>query len=149
MIHPARIPDKPALGAADAGMREASGATYWESLAEARLPSFEIPLWRTYCDRIHQAWILRRTGPIRFARTLKTDLFEEALGNGLADDLLRSSEHVVGIDVSPSIVSRASLRHPALQARIADTRALPFPDQSFDRIVSISTLDHFESRAEL
>lgn len=149
MIHPTPIANKPALGAADAGMREASGTTYWESLAEARLPTFEIPLWRTYCDQIHQAWIRHCTGPIRFERTLKTDLFEEALGHGLSDFLLQSSNRLVGIDVSPFIASRASHRHPGLQTRIADTRALPFPDHAFDRIVSVSTLDHFESRAEL
>jgi hypothetical protein len=53
MIHPAGIPNKPALGAADAGMRETSEAAYWESLAKPRLPSFEIPLWRAYWDRLH------------------------------------------------------------------------------------------------
>jgi hypothetical protein len=68
MIHPARIANKPALGAAGTGMREPSGAACRESLAEARLPSFEIPLWRAYSDQIHQTWIQRRTGQFRPCR---------------------------------------------------------------------------------
>jgi SAM-dependent methyltransferase len=36
-------------------------------------------------------------------------------------------------------------RLPRVDARVADVRALPFPDGSFDTVLSNSTLDHFAS----
>jgi len=84
MVHPDGIPNKPALGGPD-------GNSYWNTLASDQLQSFEIPLWRRYADHLHQTWIRDRTGSRRFKATLKTDLFEEAIGEGLAEGLGQSS----------------------------------------------------------
>jgi SAM-dependent methyltransferase len=43
----------------------------------------------------------------------------------------------------------AGRRHPGLVTEAADVRRLPFDDDSFNTVVSISTLDHFEQREEI
>ena len=83
------------------------------------------------------------------ATLLKTDLFDEAVGRGLYPELAARAHQVIGIDVSAGVVRAAARRYPALDARVADVLALPFGENTFDAIVSNSTLDHFDSHAEL
>jgi SAM-dependent methyltransferase len=51
--------------------------------------------------------------------------------------------------VSPDVVAAAGGRHRALEGAVADVRALPFDHDSFDAVVSNSTLDHLEGREEV
>jgi SAM-dependent methyltransferase len=80
---------------------------------------------------------------------LKTDLFDEATAAGLYRQLAARASSVVGIDLSPVIVAAARARHEGLDATVADLRRLPFDAGAFDLVVSLSTLDHFGSRADL
>jgi SAM-dependent methyltransferase len=82
---------------------------------------------------------------------LKTDLFEEANGEDhILGDLAAESTRVVGMDCLASTVARAALRFrgPGIDLTVADLRSLNFADSTFDLIVSTSTLDHFDQRAE-
>lgn len=85
------------------------------------------------------AWALR--GPAK--SILKTDLFEEAFGeDSLLDVLGTYYNFAVGIDISQIAATKAKLRikeHPSL---VADTCHLPFKAESFDIVLSNSTLDH-------
>ncbi len=83
---------------------------------------------------------------------LKTDLFDEAQGDGLApllESLTLPGGECHGLDVSPVLVARATQRHPGLSTHCCDVRRLPFEADRFDLIVSDSTLDHFEHSADL
>ncbi len=104
-------------------------------------------LLRGYSDAVNvsllDAWL-----PDRCDRVLKTDLFDEAVGQGLVPRLGATCRSVVGIDVSPAVVEAAGGRYRDLEALVADVRELPFEDGSFDAIVSNSTLDHFATLAE-
>jgi ubiquinone/menaquinone biosynthesis C-methylase UbiE len=53
------------------------------------------------------------------------------------------------VDVSDSIVKAAQARHIGLRGTAADVRCLPFADETFDVVVSNSTLDHFETYGEI
>jgi SAM-dependent methyltransferase len=77
-------------------------------------------------------------------RVLKTDLYDEAVSDGLYP-VLASAAEVVGIDVSAAVVGAARARYPDLETVVADVRRLPFDDGRFDVVASISTLDHFAS----
>lgn len=107
-------------------------------------------LLRAYGDevnaRLAEAWL---GGPVRPGHVLKTDLFDEAVGEGVVPRLSALADAVQGIDVSAAVVAAARRRYPSLAARQADVRGLPFPDGSFDAIVSLSTLDHFDGIADL
>jgi len=105
-------------------------------------------LWRRHSDAVHAA-LIRRWLPAPLGSILKTDLFDEAAGVGLTPVLAGLAERVVGIDVSPSVVRLARERHAGLEALEADVRALPFEEGEFDAVVSNSTLDHFDSKADI
>ncbi len=118
-------------------------ADVWEAIGAAWTPDRGTAALREYSDRVNLA-LLARWLPERLGSVLKTDLFDEAVGRGLVGSLGVRADRVVGIDVSASVVREAARRNPALEAVVADVRALPFPTGSFDAVVSNSTLDHFD-----
>ena len=106
-------------------------------------------VWRAYCDRIHGNLISECSGGRRFRRALKTDLFDEAVGDGCFGALAAVSAEVYGIDVSGLLVETVSRKTKGFQVGIGDVRRLEFPDASFDFVFSDSTLDHFETEDEI
>ena len=126
---------------------------YWDSVGadwQRRRPH---RLWREFTDRqqigLLQRWTGGWIGERRRPDLLKTDLFDEVASEGIVPWLLASGAHVTGIDVSPAIVEDAIARNPGLGAVVADVRSLPFAAASFDVVFSGSTLDHFESAADI
>lgn len=124
-------------------------ADYWHSVSKKWQEKDRQRLWRAHSDAVNIALL---TGWLPGARgnwLLKTDLFDEACGNGLYPLLASKAQNVVGVDVSDSIVNAAQARHIGLQGTAADVRRLPFGDETFDVVVSNSTLDHFETHGEI
>ena len=105
-------------------------------------------LLRAYSDeanrRLLAAWL-----PGRSRRVLKTDVFDEAVARGLSPFLAARAGSLVAVDASPAAVAAARRRYPELEAHVADVRALPFEDASFDAVVSNSTLDHFPAGGDV
>ena len=126
---------------------------YWDSVGadwQRRRPH---RLWREFTD-CQQIGLLTRwasgwIGAGSRTDLLKTDLFDEVASQGIVPWLLASGTHVTGIDVAPAIVAEAVARNPGLEAVVADVRSLPFSEASFDVVFSGSTLDHFESAADI
>jgi SAM-dependent methyltransferase len=126
---------------------------YWDSVGadwQRRQPH---RLWREFTDR-QQIGLLTRwaSGWIKDGRRpdlLKTDLFDEVASQGIVPWLLARGAKVTSIDVAPAIVADAVARNPGLDAVVADVRSLPFAEASFDVVFSGSTLDHFESAADI
>jgi ubiquinone/menaquinone biosynthesis C-methylase UbiE len=75
-----------------------------------------------------------------------TSLLEVGFGRGeLLLHCARAGARVTGIDYSPQAfaIARETLRdHPAADLRLADCRQLPFPDDSFERVVSGDVIEH-------
>jgi ubiquinone/menaquinone biosynthesis C-methylase UbiE len=85
---------------------------------------------------------------------LKTDLFAEAFGPEQFLFELTTPNGIVGIDVSREIVMQAKgqARHHNVDSSkylCCDVKHLPFCDNSFDLIISDSTLDHFPSESDI
>jgi SAM-dependent methyltransferase len=87
---------------------------------------------------------------------LKTDLFAEALcpSRAFLWDILKVDGNVVGIDISAEITSEAKIRasqrtQKFIECLNCDIRQLPFSDNSFDLIISDSTLDHYSHQNEI
>lgn len=106
-------------------------------------------LWRTHSDTINKALLSRWWPPEGAKYLLKTDLFDEAVNEGLYTFLTDRAEQVMGMDISFPIIKQAKSRFLAYQSVQADVRYLPFKKDSFDLIISYSTLDHFTSIKEM
>jgi SAM-dependent methyltransferase len=120
----------------------------WEN-ALSELPRTRRHLFlRAYGDEVNRL-LLERWLPKSAGRVLKTDLFEEAVGDGLAGLLRERFRRVDAIDVSRAVAGEAARRHPELNVACCDVRELPFADGTFDVVVSTSTLDHFETVADI
>lgn len=144
------------------------GSKIWENLGQKKQPNWYLdPLVAQSKKREHRRLIERWLKGGIPARLLKTDLFEEAFGE---DQLLfdfSSEVQKFGIDLAYSTVKYAKARASGFDASnldvqnpdtpgsggsiasfhfaVADLRALPFKPQSFDLIISTSSLDHFDS----
>jgi O-antigen/teichoic acid export membrane protein/SAM-dependent methyltransferase len=85
-------------------------------------------------------------------RVLKTDLFDESRqGEGFFDAIAASGRQLIGIDLSPAIVdvSVARLAAARVSGVVADVRRVPFASDTFDLVVSNSTLDHFDVASDI
>jgi len=120
----------------------------WDAVVRAWRETRGSSLLRAYSDEVNRR-LLERWLPRDCGRVLKTDVFDEAVAEGLSPFLAARAEALVAIDASAETVAAARRRYPELDARVADVRALPFEAGSFDAIVSTSTLDHFHSRADI
>jgi ubiquinone/menaquinone biosynthesis C-methylase UbiE len=80
---------------------------------------------------------------------LKTDSFDEAVGAGAMDLFESNAKSLVLMDISPSLLAGLRLRSPRTQVVSGDVRRLPLAGAACDGVVSLSTLDHFESRDEI
>ncbi len=123
-------------------------STYWDRIVEAACASPQ-PLWRRHSDAVNSAFVDRCLPPGRVGRVLKTDLFDEAMGDGLYPLLSARAAQVVGIDIAPAVVRRARERHEGIEGITSDVLRLPFAEGSFDAVVSNSTLDHFASADDI
>lgn len=120
----------------------AAGAP-WDDFAKLWIASGAQKVWRRHSDAVNRR-LLTRWLPASAQRALKTDLWDEAVGEGLYPVIAARARRVVGVDISGAVVAAAAARYASLEASRADVRRLPFDDASFDVVVSNSTLDHFE-----
>lgn len=116
---------------------------YWEKVGAEWRQSQPDKLWRAHSDAVNRAWLASWWPQRRVERVLKTDMFDEAVGEGVYGLLVSRARFATGIDIAlPTLRS-------ARNGIGADVRQLPFTDGAFDVVVSNSTLDHFQSEEEL
>jgi len=106
-------------------------------------------LWRAHSDSVNKGLLTRWLPDREIESLLKTDLFDEAVSDGLSSLLNSLAKRVFYIDTSFEVHQRAKRRHPNLQTIRTDVRCLPFSHGPFDGIISNSTLDHFKSHDEI
>jgi len=106
-------------------------------------------LWRAHGDAVNKHLVARWSPATQTETLLKTDLFDEAVSDGLWPLLSSLAKRVFYVDCSLEVHEVAKGRYSRLQSIGADVRHLPFPTGTFDGIVSNSTLDHFKSLHDL
>ena len=120
----------------------------WNAVGDSWIVERPQRVWRKHSDRIAgdllRQWMKPGVGP-----ALKTDLFDEAVSDGLYGVMSARSGAVHGVDLADSTTSAAAARHPEMTTHVADIRDLPFDDATFETIVSLSTLDHFDTTADI
>jgi SAM-dependent methyltransferase len=122
---------------------------YWDHIAHEWKRAQSDLLWREHSDAVNVALLSRWLSEKPVGRLLKTDLFDEAVSEGLVPFLRLRANTVVGMDVSLMALRMARSRLGSGPEVCADVRFLPFADESFDAVVSNSTLDHFRSLGEM
>ena len=127
------------------GLGEGGSAEEWDDVLASWAPSRGTTFLRRYSDAVNGSLVREWLSPSEGLRVLKTDLFDEAVGEGIYPALHEHAVQVVGIDVSAAVLAAAARRFPDLEVRQADVRKLEFADCSFDAVLSNSTLDHFRS----
>lgn len=125
--------------------RDPNYVSYWNAVAKSWQRARPQALWRAYSDAVNTALFARWLPSGGIENLLKTDLFDESLGDGLYPLLASRAKNVVGMDISILTSHTARSRRGSLQAVNADVHHLPFANGTFDVIVSNSTLDHFQS----
>ena len=124
-------------------------AYYWREIASRWNEKGFPETWQAHRDALHQA-IMGRWGPqLKGEAALLTDLFDEAFGEGLHFFLDSSYRKVLGLDISYTTCQIAKTKHSGLQPVTAEIGCLPLGDGTLDAVISISTLDHLESRKKI
>jgi len=96
-------------------------------------------------------WFQRHVVAYEYASTLVRGLrvLDAGCGEGYGPDLLAAAGgEVVGVDLEPEIVHRARARYPRVTFDIANLVSLPYPDASFDAVVSLQVIEHLHTPQE-
>jgi SAM-dependent methyltransferase len=117
-------------------------------MASVWLDGAPTTLWRRHTDAVNRA-LVERWLPGPLGALLKTDLFDEAIAEGILPSLRDRASRIVAIDLEAGIREAATARLPGIEAVAADVRRLPFGSGTFDTVLSNSTLDHFDDREEI
>jgi ubiquinone/menaquinone biosynthesis C-methylase UbiE len=136
-------------GGRTVGRSSSDEQQYWDDIAHEWTKNAQDRVWRAHSDavntRLCDRWLSGE--PVR--NLLKTDLFDEAVGEGLWDFLRSRADVVMGMDVSIKTLREARPVRPRTPVTCADVRQLPFASDSFDAVISNSTLDHFHSLTDM
>ncbi len=122
---------------------------YWDTVAAQWQQTAPQLTWRMHSDRVNAALLARWLPAARLGRLLKTDAFDEAAGAGVVAQLAARATMVIAIDISRIALAAAVRKYPDLAVAAADLRRIPVADETLDTVVSLSSLDHFESLDEL
>lgn len=79
-------------------------------------------------------------------------VLDVACGSGYgAAELAAVARNVTAVDVSPEAIQYAAEHYPQenLDFRVASAHSLPFPDLTFDLVVSFELIEHLENYREL
>ena len=123
----------------------------WEEVAENERSSWYLDwLVAEQKRQANLALLQKWVEALPTATILKTDLFEEANGRDELLSGLPASARIIGMDIAPTMVSRAKRRIHSKGAQFlgADVRQIGLASGSVDVVFSNSTLDHFQSEQE-
>jgi SAM-dependent methyltransferase len=117
---------------------------YWDGVGKSAKTSHLERNVAVYKRQEHLNLLKRWCGGLLAKSTvLKTDAYEEAFGlDSFMDWLGHKSNSVFCIDISKEIITKARENYPSIKVLNASAVEMPFKSQTFDLIISNSTLDH-------
>lgn len=119
----------------------------WDEIA-ATMPDFATAPSTLYYREREIDLIRRAAGPLAGKRVLKLDLWNEAVNTRILEWVSRQGAVAVGLDVSQVVARRAhrnaGAEHFDISILRADIRELPFPDNVFDVVYTMGTIEHID-----
>lgn len=129
-------------------MRQLLGANYWDSITK-EIKGYQLERNIAIYEKYEYIKLIKKWNKgLNGKKILKTDLYEEAFtGNHFLFWLTRQNANVFGIDISHEIVKKSQLYPGRINGYLkncitSDIRRCAFRDESFDLIISNSTLDN-------
>jgi len=117
---------------------------FWAELGES-FPDLDSAASTRYYAQNERRLFAEHFPPLDGLKVFKSDLWDEAKNTRILAWAARQGARVFGVDISRPIVvqARAAFDREPLHAAVADIRALPFADASFDAVYSMGTIEHF------
>lgn len=123
---------------------------FWDEIASSYSPSAVKSPFRDYGEANFFTLTDRWCSNLEGKSVLLTDLSDEYAGKNLYISKIARKNNVTGIDISEAITTGArknlEIEGIPLRCIVADAITLPFKPESFDLILSPSTIDHCPKR---
>ncbi len=119
--------------------------SFWDQVGHS-FPSLKNAASTRYYFQCEKGLFVENFPELTGVRILKTDLWDEAKNSEILRWTQEAGAEAFGIDISPSIARQAAevMAPRRRNLAVADLRALPFVDGSFDLIYSMGTIEHFD-----
>jgi SAM-dependent methyltransferase len=92
-------------------------------------------------------WFQRHVVAYQFAAgRSRGKVLDAGCGEGYGAALLaQNGATVTATDLDPTVVEHAAVRYPGVRFEVADLTTLPYPDETFDAVVSLQVIEHLPS----
>ena len=136
-------------------MNKSINNDYWDTIIRKSCERPHEDLWRAHMRQVYKGLAGKWLGGSNGGITLKTDLYDEATTKyNLIPLFGQRCECIFGIDASFEIAAAAKRRMISEwngwgNAVVSDIRNSSFNADSFDLIISNSTLDHFPNKNDI
>jgi SAM-dependent methyltransferase len=99
---------------------------------------------------VENYWFQRHVVAYEYAAGLVggLEVLDAGCGEGYGSDMLAAVADVVGVDLDEGVVRHAGRTYPRARFESADLLALPFPDASFDAVVTLQVVEHMSGPRE-
>ncbi len=122
---------------------------HWDRIARD-MPDLLPAASTRYYRQMEIELIRRHVGDLRGKKVLKLDLWNEAVNTRILNWMAENGAWTCGLDISHQTATRAerNARHQAQKPRFlqAEIRGLPFPDNTFDFVYTMGTIEHIDDQ---
>jgi SAM-dependent methyltransferase len=136
-------PGAPTLRSAEKSERAYNA--YWAGVG-SDFPSLKGAASTAYYAECEQLLLAEMFPDLGGKSLFKTDLWDEAKNTEILRWAAERGARVAGVDIAPATVGEARRVLAGHRPRfaVADVRRLPHPDDAFDLVYSMGTVEHFE-----